>query len=204
MLGCLTLLQRSQRLCSFLLILFPSLFHLFPPFYLLLHLSYLRPPLFYCWFPPECFWSYLLHYSLLIDSFFISPGTLLNISCIYSILVSRLFICNFILFSRFWLILSLFWILFQIDYLSPPLLFGFMGIYHVPLPAEYFSAFLSCLDYCVWGGLSVFWQFVVPLYCGGSSLWVGLDQWVVKVSWLGKLASVFWWVELDFFSLEFN
>ena len=46
--------------------------------------------------------------------------------------------------------------------------------------------------------------FVVPPYCGGSSLWVGLDEWVVKVSWLGKLASVFWWVELDLFSLEFN
>ena len=28
--------------------------------------------------------------------------------------------------------------------------------------------------------------------------------WLVKVSWLGKLVSVFWWVELDFFSLEFN
>ena len=26
--------------------------------------------------------------------------------------------------------------------------------------------------------------------------------WLVKVSWLGKLVSVFWWVELDFFSLE--
>ena len=38
-----------------------------------------------------------------------------------------------------------------------------MGIYHVPLPAEYFSAFSSCLDCCVWGCLSVFWQFVVPL-----------------------------------------
>ena len=23
---------------------------------------------------------------------------------------------------------------------------------------------------------SVFWQFVVPLYCGGSSLWVGLSR----------------------------
>ena len=46
--------------------------------------------------------------------------------------------------------------------------------------------------------------FVVPLYCGGSSLWVGLDGWLVKVSWLGKLASVFLWVELDLFSLECN
>ena len=77
-----------------------------------------------------------------------------------------------------------------------------MRIYPVPLPAEYFSAFSSCLYWCVWGGLSIFWQFVVPLYCGGSSLWVGLDGWLVKVSWLGKLVSVFWWVELDFFSLE--
>ena len=37
------------------------------------------------------------------------------------------------------------------------------------------------------GGFSVFLQFVVPLYCGGSSLWVGLDGWLVKVSWLGSL-----------------
>ena len=25
------------------------------------------------------------------------------------------------------------------------------------------------------------------LYCGVSSLWVGLDRWLVKVSWIGKL-----------------
>ena len=56
----------------------------------------------------------------------------------------------------------------------------------------------------VWGGLSVSWWFVVLLYCGGSSLWLGLDGWLVKVSWLGKLVSVSWWVELDFFSLECN
>ena len=42
------------------------------------------------------------------------------------------------------------------------------------------------------------------LYCGVSSLWVGLDGWLVKVSWLGKLVSMFWWVELDFFSLEYS
>ena len=45
---------------------------------------------------------------------------------------------------------------------------------------------------------------MVPLYCGGCSLWVGLDEWLVKVSWLGKLASVFCWVELNPFSLECN
>ena len=31
---------------------------------------------------------------------------------------------------------------------------------------------------------------------------MGLDDWLVKVSWLGKLASVFWWVELDLFPLS--
>ena len=34
---------------------FSSLFPLFLPFDLLPHLSYLMPPLFYCWFTPECF-----------------------------------------------------------------------------------------------------------------------------------------------------
>ena len=42
------------------------------------------------------------------------------------------------------------------------------------------------------------------LYYGVSSLWVRSYGWLVKVSWLGKLVSVFWWVELDFFSLEYN
>ena len=56
--------------------------------------------------------------------------------------------------------LSLFGILYQVDSLSLPLLFGLMGIYPVPLCAGYFSDFSSCLYCCVWGGLSVFWQFV--------------------------------------------
>ena len=33
---------------------------------------------------------------------------------------------------------------------------------------------------------------------------MGLDAWLVKVSWLGKFVSVFWWVELNVFSLECN
>ena len=83
--------------------------------------------------------------------------------------------------------------------LSPPLLFVLVGFYHVPLPAEHFSSFSSYLGCCVWGGLSVCWKFVAPLYCD-SFLWVGLDEWLVKVSWLAKLASLFCWVELDLFS----
>ena len=53
--GHLTLSQRSLKLSSFFKILFSSLPHLFLPFYLLPHLSYLLTQLFYCWFPPECF-----------------------------------------------------------------------------------------------------------------------------------------------------
>ena len=42
------------------------------------------------------------------------------------------------------------------------------------------------------------------LYSGISSLCVGLYRCLVKISWLGKLVSVFWWVELKMFSLECN
>ena len=43
---------------------------------------------------------------------------------------------------------------------------------------------------------------MVPLNCGVCLLWLGLDQWLLKVSWLGELVSVFLCVELDLFSLE--
>ena len=130
--------------------------------------------------------------------------SLLNISCVFSILVSRLFICNSILFSRFWFIFTII-ILKSFSGRLPIFssLVWFGGHLLCFFTAEYFSAFSSYLDCCVWGGLSVAWKFVVPLYCGGSSLWVGLDKWLVKVSWLGKL-TLFWWVELDIFSLEYN
>ena len=38
----------------------------------------------------------------------------------------------------------------------------------------------------------------------GGVVKVWLVKWLVKVSWLGKLVLVFWWVELDFLSLECN
>ena len=56
--------------------------------------------------------------------------------------------------------LSLFGILYQVDSLSPPLLFSLVDIYSVLSPAGYFSASSSCVYCCVWGHLSVFWQFV--------------------------------------------
>ena len=39
-------------------------------------------------------------------------------------------------------------------------MFGLVGMYPVPLPAEFSSVSSSCLYCCVWGGLSVFLQFV--------------------------------------------
>ena len=47
---------------------------------------------------------------------------------------------------------------------------------------------------------SLLWSF----FAVGGVVKVWLVKWLVKVSWLGKLVSVFWWVELDLFSLECN
>ena len=58
-----------------------------------------------------------------------------------------------------------------------------MGIYPFPLSAEYFSAFSSCLDCCVWGGLSVFWQFV-EFSLLWSFLTVGGVAWVACLGFL--------------------
>ena len=67
-----------------------------------------------------------------------------------------------------------------------------MDIYHVPLPAEYFSAFSSCLGCCVWGGLSVFWQFVeFPLLWSflavGGVGWVACQGFLVREACVGVL-----------------
>ena len=79
-----------------------------------------------------------------------------------------------------------------------------MGIYPVPLPAG-IPLSLHLVSIAVFGMAFLYsgssWS---SLYCGDSSLWVGLCGWLARVSWLGKLVSVFWWVELDFFSLECN
>ena len=70
---------------------------------------------------------------------------------------------------------------FWVDSLSPSLLFDLVGLYHVPfywlnisLPFHCCVCLDCCLDYRK-RALSVGWKFVVPLYCGVCSLWVGLD-----------------------------
>ena len=88
--------------------------------------------------------------------------------------------------------------------LSLPLLFGLVGIYPVPLPAGYSSVSSSCLYCCVWGGLSVFWQFVEfcllwSFLTVGGVVQVACQGFLVREACVGVLV-----VELDFFSLECN
>ena len=56
---------------------------------------------------------------------------------------------------------------------------------------------LPCL-----GSFSVLYSLANAVHLEGipGSCW----GWTLVVSQLGKLVSVFWWVELDFFSLEYN
>ena len=79
-----------------------------------------------------------------------------------------------------------------------------MGIYPVPLLLD--IPLSLHLVYIAEFGVSFLYSGSLwhSLYCGVSSLCVGLYRWLVKVSWLGKLVLVFCWVELDFFPLECN
>ena len=63
-------------------------------------------------------------------------------------------------FGSFSLSLFTIVILYQVDSLSLPLLFGLVGNSPVPLPAEYSSISSSWLYCCIWGGLSIYWEFV--------------------------------------------
>ena len=67
-----------------------------------------------------------------------------------------------------------------------------MGIYLVPLPAGYSSVSSSCLYCCVWGGLSVFWQFVEfsllwHFLTVGGVVWVAYQGFLVREACVGIL-----------------
>ena len=135
-----------------------------------------------------------------------SPMSLLSLSWIFSILVSRLFIYDSILFSRFWIIST---IIFR-NSLS--------GRFSVSSSFVWFGGHLSCSFTC-WVFLCLFilfillclgWPFCILAVCGVLFLvefphcgWGCIGDFI-KASWLGKLVSMFWWVGLDFFSLECN
>ena len=72
-------------------------------------------------------------------------------------------------------LLSLFWILFQVDSSSPALLFCLVGIiiFLYLLNISFFFFFILFRLLCLlWPFVG--WKFVVFLYCGACSLWVGL------------------------------
>ena len=79
--------------------------------------------------------------------------------------------------------------IYQVDSPSLPLLSGLLGIYPVPLSAGYSSVSSSCLYCLVWGGLSVFWQFV-EFSLLWSFLAVGGVVWVVCQGFLVREACV--------------
>ena len=136
---------------------------------------------------------------------FISSRSLLNLSCIFSILVSRLLTCDSILISRFWIIFTI------------TIQNSFSGRFPISSSFVCFGGLFSCSLTC-WVFLSLHLGYIAAfgvaflysgnlwssLYFAVSSLWMGLYKWLVKVSWLGKLVSKFRWLELDFFSLECN
>ena len=191
--GVLALSQRSLRLSSFLLIRFS--FFLSDSFiYTILSSTSLilsSASVILLFVPSRAFFISFSALFIIYWLFLISYRSLLNLSCIFSILVSRLLFCDSICFQDFWSFsLSLFGILYQVYSLSLPLWFG---------------GHLSC-SFTFWVFLCLFILFILlfgvaflytgslwsSLYCGVSSLWVGLYRWLVKVSWLGKLVSVFW------------
>jgi len=142
-----------------------------------------------------CYWLPLVYFFIsviilfIVDYLvFISSRYFLNISCIFSICTAILFICASIYFAFFFggpSLLLLLWNLFQIDCLFPLHFFGLVGFYHISSSAASFSVSSSCLIYCEWGLLSTGCKAIAPLMCGICPPWVGLDQCLVKLSWLG-------------------
>ena len=106
---------------------------------------------------------------IIVCLFFSSSRSLLNVSCIFSILFPR------------------FWIIFTIITLNSfsgrlPISSSFVclvGLYLAPSSAVCFSVVSFCLTYCVWGLLSSGCRFIVPIIFGVCPQWVRLVQWVV-------------------------
>ena len=91
----------------------------------------------------------------------------MNISCIFSIFVSRLFICNSILFSRFWIIFIII------------ILNSFSGRFPISSSFVWLGGHFSCSFTC-WVFLWLFilfrllcleWAFCILEVCGSFLLW---------------------------------
>ena len=163
MLGCFTLSQRSLRLSLFLLIRFSFILSdsfistilsstsliLSSASVILLLVPFSVFDIIYC----------IIHYILTLFS---SSRSLLNHSCIFSILVSRLFTCDSILFSRFWIIFAI--IIWN----------SLSGRFPISSSFVWFCGHLSCSFTC-WVFLCLFilfillclgWPFCIMAVCG--------------------------------------
>jgi len=129
----------------------------------------------------------IIHYILTLF-FFISSRSLLNLSCIFSILVSRLFICESILISRFWIIFT---IMIQNSLSS-----------RFPISSSFvwFGGHLSCSFICwvflclfiLFILLCVFWKFVEfsllwSFRTVGWVVWVACQGFLVREACVGVL-----------------
>ena len=103
----------------------------------------------------------------IIDWLFISSKSFLNFSCIFSILVSRRFICNSIFFSRFYIIFIII------------ILNSFSGRLPICSSFVWLGGLLSC-SFTSWIFLCLFilfrllcleWPFCILEVCGSSLLW---------------------------------
>jgi len=206
MLGHLTWSWRSLRLSSFLLIRFS--FFLSDSFIYTILFStslILSSASVILLFVPSRVFFYLIyciiHYILTLFYFFlvlVKPFLHLLSPCLQAIY--RWFHFDFKILDHFHYHYSEFF-LRQIPYLFLFCLVWWAFIlffYLVGIPLSLHPVYIAVFEVAFLYSGSL-WS---PLYCGVSSLSVGLYRWLVKVSWLGKLVSVFWWVELDFFSLE--
>ena len=135
------------------------------------------PLLFYCWFPPECFLSHLLHYSLYIDSFLfllvlVKPFLHLLNPCLQAI---------YLWFHFAFKILDH----FHYHYSD-----SLLGRFPISSSFVWFGGHLSCSFTC-WVFLCLFilfillclgWPFRILAVCGSSLLWsfltVGAVWWV--------------------------
>ena len=117
---------------------------------------------------------------------FSSSRSLLNVSCIFSILFTR------------------FWVIFTIIILNSfsgrlPIYSSFVRSGRF-LPCSFiccFSVFSFCLTYCVWGLLFTGCRFVVPVVFRVCSQWLRVVQWCVLASLWRGLLPVFWWMRLN-------
>lgn len=145
----------SSVLFSFILFLYSVLWQWFPPFYLLAYLFILLPKLLLGnRFLLAYFHFHLLHCFLSVC--FKSFSSLLNISCLF-------FICASILFLRFWVIFTIITVhsFFKLTISSS--FSSSCEFYFVTSFAVYFSVVSFCLTICVHGLLSANCGIVVPL-----------------------------------------